>query len=588
MTVEILKKITEKRRSPVRRSGTAALLVMTVLLAAVSAFGLYRELDWNGEMGLTAELRCNGRTEQLACWKNEEGVCFLFLPGYAELSQVRLRTNTFRTVKLDGDYVPDGMTCESLTLGQEYGLVYNGEDYFPLIFLKSENCPALFLDTASGTMAHIWEQKGNQETGVLRLYDELGNPVCSVALDSVKGRGNASWLRSKKPYSLELSQPADLLGMGAAEKWILLANAYDGSSLRNKIAMDLAQAGGLEATPECRWVDLYLNGEYAGLYLLSERNEIHPMRVNIPEGSSFLVSAEPEYRLQDQNYPYVKTEHGTALRIHEGIMASEEIARTLQSVENAILSETDTDPETGKTLEQLVDLDSWARKYLLEEVLANYDAGAVSQFFYGSEGGKVFAGPAWDYDGGLGYSSWQAANPQGILAGREQVRTGAYPWFYGLSQKDAFRSRVISLYRQEFRPILEELLTEGIPRYASRIRAAAKMNAARNHTENTEESTGRILSFMEARMDFLDSYWLEEETFFLVQVFNDADTWGCLAVREGETLTGLPEAADRGSTKCLGWYDVDTEEPFDVTQPITKDCRIALKWESDGKTFFES
>ena len=587
MITKILKQYTGGGRSPVRRTGRLAVFAMTVLLAAVSAFGLYRELDWNGEMGLTAELRAGGRTEPLVCWKSEENVWFVFLPGYAELSQVRLRTHTFRTVKLDGEYVPDGMNCGELELGKEYGIVYNGADYYPLVFLRSENCPALFLDTDSGSMDHIKAQKGNRESGVIRLYDEQGSLVYSGALDSVKGRGNASWIRSKKPYSLSLSQPGDLLGMGAARKWILLANAYDGSSLRNRIAADLAMAVGMEATPDCRWVDLYLNGEYAGLYLLSERNEIYETRVDIPLGSSFLLSVEPEYRLADQNYPYVKSELGTAFRIHEGLLDPQRIRQMLQSVENAIVSETDTDPVTGKTLDQLIDMDSWARKYLLEEVLANYDAGAVSHFYYGTEDGKIFAGPIWDYDGALGYTSWQSANPQGILAGREVVRTGVYPWFYGLWQKENFRSRVIELYREEFRPALEQILTEQVPRYASGIRKATEMNARRNHTEDTAESTQRILSFMEKRLEFLDSYWLEGETFHLVQVFNDADTWGCFAVRDGEVLTGLPEAADRGQTVCLGWYDVDTGEPFDVTGPVTGDCRIALKWKNGEKVFYE-
>ena len=70
--------------------------------------------------------------------------------------------------------------------------------------------------------------------------------------------------------------------MGAAKKWILLANAFDASNINNKMAYDFAAKAGCAYTPECRWVDLYLNGAYTGLYLLSERNEVDSQRVDIP------------------------------------------------------------------------------------------------------------------------------------------------------------------------------------------------------------------------------------------------------------------------------------------------------------------
>ena len=118
-------------------------------------------------------------------------------------------------------------------------------------------------------------------------------------MEAIRGRGNATWLWEKKPYSLTLSKSADLLGMGAAKEWILLTNAPDPTHLRNKIAYDLAAEVGLLYSPESNWVDLYLNGEYTGLYLLTERNEIHPQRIPAGNGT-FLVSMELESRLKSE------------------------------------------------------------------------------------------------------------------------------------------------------------------------------------------------------------------------------------------------------------------------------------------------
>lgn len=82
----------------------------------------------------------------------------------------------------------------------------------------------------------------------------------------------------------------------------------------------------------------------------------------------------------------------------------------LQSVENAIVSESGVDPITGKHWQELIDLDSWARKYLIEEIFASTDSGNFSQFYYydgAEENGKLYAGPIWDFDLVMrGTNSW--------------------------------------------------------------------------------------------------------------------------------------------------------------------------------------
>ena len=259
----------------------------------------------------------------------------------------------------------------------------------------------MYIDTGSGSMDYIHAVKGNEEPGTIRLYDADGNMTLTEVVDSIKGRGNATWLRSKKPYSITLSSQAGPLGMEEATRWILLANAYDYSHLRNKLAYQFAREAGLSFSPDCQWTDLYLNGEYVGLYLLCERNEVHPSRVDIPRNNSFLVSIELHDRLESQNYAFAQTQSGTSFRIHHAGMEIAQIQQLLQSVENALFAEDGIDPVTGKSWNQLIDVDSWARKYLVEEIFANYDAGSVSQYFYYTGDGKLYAGPVWDFDNTL-------------------------------------------------------------------------------------------------------------------------------------------------------------------------------------------
>lgn len=68
---------------------------------------------------------------------------------------------------------------------------------------------------------------------------------------------------------------------GAAKKWVLLANALDESMMRNYLAFNLGKALGLEFTSDCQFLNLYINGQYKGVYLLCEQVQEGSNRVNI-------------------------------------------------------------------------------------------------------------------------------------------------------------------------------------------------------------------------------------------------------------------------------------------------------------------
>ena len=69
--------------------------------------------------------------------------------------------------------------------------------------------------------------------------------------------------------------------MGTAKKWILTANAFDDTLLRNAVAFSIAKMLGLDYTPDVQFVDVYANGKFLGNYLLSEKIEIGKNRINI-------------------------------------------------------------------------------------------------------------------------------------------------------------------------------------------------------------------------------------------------------------------------------------------------------------------
>ena len=564
------------------------IVIITILLGLIFILGYW--LYYNeAEKILDISVMANGKTEKISLWAGNDDNIYIFLPSYAQLPLTTIFVRNLTTVTIDGNVVLNSMDCSAFQLNVPYCVTYSAWGYikeYTLTFVQASNTATLYIDTESGNMDYVHANKENKETGIIRLYSSMGNIDYSGELKSIKGRGSSTWGDfDKKPYSIELQNEANLLGMGTAQKWILLANAYDPSHMRNKISYDFADELGLKYSPDSQWVDLYLNGEYAGLYLLCERNEVHEERVAIPEEGSFLLSVEREARLQENDRQYILTNAGLALRTHYAD-ADVDLAGKIQSVENAILSEEGIDSITGKSWTELIDVESWAHKYLMEEFFANTDGGVLSQFYYldGSDlSGKIYAGPVWDFDASQGAEvSWQIPATDAFYANRALVREGGeITWFYSLYQKEAFLEKVKQIYETEFLPLLQRLFAERIGIYAAAINESAQMDALRWNTgKDFTTEVESLITFLTARERFLSELWLGEKTYHLVSIYpGDVLHHLYCPVEHGQLLMPLPQLTNTEHQTFLGWYYVDTDLPFDSTVPITEDIEIYAKWE---------
>lgn len=540
--------------------------------------------DTESNMPLSVTVALDGRQEQIRCWMDAEGDYVIFLPSGVELAHVTISPVKNVQAVLEQRPLEEAVDCGGFQTDTPYTLSCTAAGItteHTLTFLQSARVPSMYLDVQSGSMDLIHQAKGNQEAGSLRLYSQTGALTWSGRVESIRGRGNTSWLQDKKPYSMTLAVEADLLGMGQAKEWILLANALDPSHLRNKAVYDVAAGAGMAYTPDGQWVDLYLNGDYAGLYLLSERNEIHPQRVDLQEAGSFLVCRETEWRLVSQNHPHISLVSGAALRIHDSGFTKADLQRIWQPAENAILAEDGIDPLTGSSWQELIDLDSWVMDYLTGEIFGNVDAGVVSEFFYrdGSDpSGKIYAGPIWDYDLAMGSkSAWQAEYVQAFFVDRAHIVSFEdTTWAYWLNRKPEFQSRVKELYQTVYRPLVQELLDTGLEAYAEQIQQAAEMDQRRWGTVSAAEETAYIRRYLTDRLAFLDSAWIGNTQYCKVLVMRgDFSSAFCHAVLPGETIPELPDYEETWDT--LGWYDAATEQPFDITQPIYQDTIVYLK-----------
>lgn len=540
------------------------------------------DVELNMPLSVTAEL--DGLQENIRCWMDAEGNYVVFLPSGVAMADVTITpVEQVRTV-LAQEPLETAVDCGGFQTDTSYGLRCTAAGItteHTLTFLQSDRLPSMHLDVQSGSMDWIHQVKGNQEAGNLRLYSQAGELTWSGRIESIRGRGNTSWEQDKKSYSMTLAVEADLLGMGQAAEWVLLANALDPSHLRNKAVYDLAAETGMAYTPDCQWVDLYLNGDYAGLYLLSERNEIHPQRVDLQETGSFLMCRETQWRLISQNHPHITLDSGASLRIQDSGLTKADLRRIWQPAENAILAEDGMDPLTGSTWQELIDLDSWVMDYLTGEIFGNVDAGTISAYFYrdGSDpAGKICAGPVWDYDLSMGSrDTWQTQTVQAFFGDKAHIWSQEdTTWFYWLNRKPEFQNRVKELYQTVYRPLVQELLDTGLDAYAAQIQRSASLDQRRWGTAGAGEETAYIRRYLTERLAFLDSLWMENTQYYKVLVNrNDLSSALCHAVLPGETVPALPEYEE--AWDVLGWYDAATEQPFDPTQPIYQDTVVYLK-----------
>ena len=92
---------------------------------------------------------------------------------------------------------------------------------------------------------------------------------------TIRGRGNSSWLyMPKKSYKIEFVKKQSMLGMPKDKDWALISNYADKTLMKNYLMYNLSAKLGAFYSPRCEFAELYLNGEYLGVYLLTETIKI--------------------------------------------------------------------------------------------------------------------------------------------------------------------------------------------------------------------------------------------------------------------------------------------------------------------------
>ncbi|MBS1672479.1 MAG: CotH kinase family protein [Actinobacteria bacterium] len=245
----------------------------------------------------------------------------------------------------------------------------------------------------------------------------------------IKGRGNYTWLLGKytwigndykRPYQIKFNKKTKVLGMSSSKTWVLLANATDGSLMRNKLTLDFARKIGLPYTSDSRFVDLRVNGSCYGNYLLTEKVETKSERVNLSDPRGILVEQNNNmgdatnpmedyyfrsstwgniYSIKDANGDVPDRINGVLQPLPADTQAGwDDMRATLNRLESLL----DAKNPDWTAISQIIDLDSFVKYYFVYETTENPEIVAASVYFYkNGPSDKLHIGPVWDFDSAL-------------------------------------------------------------------------------------------------------------------------------------------------------------------------------------------
>ena len=222
---------------------------------------------------------------------------------------------------------------------------------------------------------------------------------------TIKIRGNTTAEGKKKPYNIKLSFKSDVLGMGKAKKWCLLANCFEKTLLRNALAFDLARETGVPFTPDYRYVDVYLNDVLLGNYMLTEAVEVGPSRVDIDtDNNEYLL--ELDWKPEDEDCYYFYS-YGGELKFAINEPEIDDLTEEQKEYVTSLIAKPEAALDSGDyaQVQEYFDVDSLSSFYLFLEFFRNVDVAHSSTRFHIKDG-KIYGGPAWDYDLSAGNYSY--------------------------------------------------------------------------------------------------------------------------------------------------------------------------------------
>jgi len=365
--------------------------------------------------------------------------------------------------------------------------------------------PVLYIDIDDSQIRDIIKE--DYLGGNSLLLDDINNKVV-VEKVKIRGRGNSTWKAPKKPFQIKFPRRTAMLGMPEAKRWILLAEYSDKTMLRNHAAFHLSNISKLEWTPQGEFVDLIVNGEFQGLYHLTQKVEDYDDRVELSD-DGYLLEVDQLGRLDIED-TYCETDTFLFNIYSPEIEFNDEkydyINEYLNDAENTLRFGDYKDSIDGYL--KYFDMDSFIDWYLITEITKNTDSKFHSSVYLTLEKGeKLKMGPIWDFDlafGNVDYNTnW---NPQGFWIMKSV-------WFKKLMYHDNFKNAVRDRFQYFYdhrQDLYLEIRQKSLYLATSQKLNDEKWNLIGNYVwpnyavyENYEEEVEKLIEWLEQRFQWI-------------------------------------------------------------------------------------
>lgn len=375
----------------------------------------------------------------------------------------------------------------------------------------------------------------------------------------IKVRGNATADPNKRAYRLKFdkkdeitgqSYKHDLLGKGYSKRnWILKANAFDYSMVRDAVMTELGELVEMDFVPGYKYVDLVINNDYRGTYLVSDHAEVGSNRIPVDENTGWYVEFQGRDDMLDQPMCFSSP-------LQMNVKNPEPADETDEAQRNAVLQpikdwftntwnyqiwgwDDSSFLNAAKDWREYNDEDSWLKFILITELTADYD-GYMTVKAYREADGKLCLGPIWDKD--LAFGNITFAQDKSMVA---DIQNGSFRWYvHKLYLDKEFINHLRVLFNKLVDNGLQQTLNEKIDQISDNIKETWAANFER-WTFNAPN--GSLQMFKD---------WTDQESYK-----NQLKEW------IAERIAFLQTQYDTMS-RAAGWMDITIDEPV-VHQQLT-------------------
>ncbi len=404
---------------------------------------------------------------------------------------------------------------------------------FGFVFLRLHNANSdrekiakIEIDLGENSLENMksGEKKTKYIGNIVKIFDGVTENIIKDA--QIRGRGNINWDQDKKSWQLKFPSKMDILGISRAKKWVLVANPLDPSRVRNDLGMKLATMVGEKYNHRGKFAEVSFDGADEGLFYVLPKLGIEKGSVDLKDELGVLVELDNLHPIEGE--AFYRSYDGNTLLLKDAVsegddekvsLAMNDFLKSYNGLEMAAIN------GDFEAADELADLDSLARYFLVSEFSVNPDAYSSSFYFYkDGENDKIHTGPLWDFDLAFANTLWSESqnpnyySPRETMARRDEalgengrMRIMAISrLMYLMMNMPEFQEKVKVVFRENLAGRKAELVGEA-QKTIEEISKYASEDCGKWQSGDFEAAVSEVMDWVKSRYDYFEEIYGDNE-----------------------------------------------------------------------------